>query len=309
MYPHPGERLRIPQRSDHHFHSQVIAFRRRTGTARGPAHQSHRPRRSRRRLRWAGLRSHPALPRRAARERAPVPSQPARSLRRRRDVLKSPAAPASAHDLPTPVRPPTGAQGRNLSTPRPPGSAQSPRCWRTSAPKAPTMTGHCETASLRSMGNTLTKSATTLRGIATPLSWRASRWRTRALSMRKVREILRLRHAAGLSGRAIARSLRLSPVTVKSLHPSRRGGGLSLAAAGVARRCAARAAAAPGGAADAGRDPVPDPGLGGGSPRASPQGGHPRAAVAGVQARRIPGGCSTAGSASCTGPGRRSSTW
>ena len=33
--------------------------------------------------------------------------------------------------------------------------------------------------------------------------------------MRKVREVLRLHHVAGLSGRAIARSLKLSPVTVK----------------------------------------------------------------------------------------------
>ena len=36
----------------------------------------------------------------------------------------------------------------------------------------------------------------------------------KGLSMRKVREVLRLHHAAGLSGRAIARSLKLSPVTV-----------------------------------------------------------------------------------------------
>ena len=37
----------------------------------------------------------------------------------------------------------------------------------------------------------------------------------KGLSMRKVREVLRLHHVAGLSGRAIARSLKLSPVTVK----------------------------------------------------------------------------------------------
>ena len=37
----------------------------------------------------------------------------------------------------------------------------------------------------------------------------------RGLSMRKVREVLRLHYVAGLSGRAIARSLKLSPVTVK----------------------------------------------------------------------------------------------
>ena len=37
----------------------------------------------------------------------------------------------------------------------------------------------------------------------------------KGLSMRKVREVLRLRHVAGLSGRAIARSLKLSPTTVK----------------------------------------------------------------------------------------------
>ena len=36
----------------------------------------------------------------------------------------------------------------------------------------------------------------------------------KGLSMRKVREVLRLHHVAGLSGRAIARSLKLSPVTV-----------------------------------------------------------------------------------------------
>ena len=37
----------------------------------------------------------------------------------------------------------------------------------------------------------------------------------KGLSMRKVREVLQLHHVAGLSGRAIARSLKLSPVTVK----------------------------------------------------------------------------------------------
>ena len=37
----------------------------------------------------------------------------------------------------------------------------------------------------------------------------------KGLSMRKVREVLRLHHVAGLSGRAIARSLKISPVTVK----------------------------------------------------------------------------------------------
>ena len=37
----------------------------------------------------------------------------------------------------------------------------------------------------------------------------------KGLSMRKVREVLRLHHVAGLSGRAIARSLKLSPTTVK----------------------------------------------------------------------------------------------
>ena len=36
----------------------------------------------------------------------------------------------------------------------------------------------------------------------------------KGLSMRKVREVLRLHHVAGLSGRAIARSLKVSPVTV-----------------------------------------------------------------------------------------------
>ena len=37
----------------------------------------------------------------------------------------------------------------------------------------------------------------------------------KGLSMRKVREVLRLHHVTGLSGRAIARSLKLSPTTVK----------------------------------------------------------------------------------------------
>ena len=37
----------------------------------------------------------------------------------------------------------------------------------------------------------------------------------KGLSMRKVREVLRLHHVAGLSGRAIARSLKISPVTVR----------------------------------------------------------------------------------------------
>ena len=35
----------------------------------------------------------------------------------------------------------------------------------------------------------------------------------KGLSMRKVREVLRLHHVAGLSGRAIARSLKVSPAT------------------------------------------------------------------------------------------------
>ena len=37
----------------------------------------------------------------------------------------------------------------------------------------------------------------------------------KGLSMRNVREVLRLHHVAGLSGRAIARSLKVPPVTVK----------------------------------------------------------------------------------------------
>ena len=37
----------------------------------------------------------------------------------------------------------------------------------------------------------------------------------KGLSMRKVREVLRLHHIAGLSSRAIARSLKVSPVTVR----------------------------------------------------------------------------------------------
>ena len=36
----------------------------------------------------------------------------------------------------------------------------------------------------------------------------------KGLSMRKVREVLRLHYAAGLSTRAIARSLKVSPATV-----------------------------------------------------------------------------------------------
>ena len=41
--------------------------------------------------------------------------------------------------------------------------------------------------------------------------------------MRKVREVLRLHHGAGLSGRAIARSLKLSPTTVKRYMASSEG--------------------------------------------------------------------------------------
>ena len=37
----------------------------------------------------------------------------------------------------------------------------------------------------------------------------------KGLSMRKVRELLRLHHVAGVSARAIARSLQVSPVTVR----------------------------------------------------------------------------------------------
>ena len=37
----------------------------------------------------------------------------------------------------------------------------------------------------------------------------------KGLSMRKVREVLRLHHVAGLSGRAIARSLKVSPATAR----------------------------------------------------------------------------------------------
>ena len=49
----------------------------------------------------------------------------------------------------------------------------------------------------------------------------------KGLSMRKVREVLRLHHVAGLSGRAIARSLKLSPVTVKRYVRRAEAAGLS----------------------------------------------------------------------------------
>ena len=105
----------------------------------------------------------------------------------------------------------------------------------------------------------------------------------RGLSMRKVREVLRLHHGAGLSGRAIARSLKLSPTTVKRYIGRAEEAGLSwplpesLDDAQLERR------AAPGGGVDAGRDPVPGARLERGSPRASPQGGDARTAVGGVQ--------------------------
>ena len=65
----------------------------------------------------------------------------------------------------------------------------------------------------------------------------------KGLSMRKVREVLRLHYAAGLSTRAIARSLKVSPATVGKYI--RRGAGSELAAARAARRCGAGAAAVP----------------------------------------------------------------
>ena len=49
----------------------------------------------------------------------------------------------------------------------------------------------------------------------------------KGLSMRKVREVLRLHHVAGLSGRAIARSLKLSPTTVKRYIDRAEEAGLS----------------------------------------------------------------------------------
>ena len=45
--------------------------------------------------------------------------------------------------------------------------------------------------------------------------WEGIAVANRGLSMRKVREVLRLHHVAGLGGRAIARSLKISPVTVR----------------------------------------------------------------------------------------------
>ena len=46
----------------------------------------------------------------------------------------------------------------------------------------------------------------------------------KGLSMRKVREVLRLHHVAGLSARAIARSLKVSPVYVRRTSGSERLG-------------------------------------------------------------------------------------
>ena len=58
----------------------------------------------------------------------------------------------------------------------------------------------------------------------------------RRLSMRKIREVLRLYHAAGMSVRAIARSVKASPSTVGEYIRRAQVHGLGLAVAGVARR-------------------------------------------------------------------------
>ena len=106
--------------------------------------------------------------------------------------------------------------------------------------------------------------------------------------MRKIREVLRLHYSAGLSIRAIARSLKASPSTVREYILRAQEQGLawplpeSLDDAQLERRRLP-------GAAAAGRDPVPGAGLEPGSPRASPQRGDPRAAVAGVQGGASPG--------------------
>ena len=68
----------------------------------------------------------------------------------------------------------------------------------------------------------------------------------KGLSMRKVREVLRLHYAAGLSTRAIARSLKVSPATVGKYIRRAEEQGLSwplpepLDDAALERRCSPR---------------------------------------------------------------------
>ena len=127
--------------------------------------------------------------------------------------------------------------------------------------------------------------------------------------MRKIREVLRLHYAAGLNIRAIARSLKASPSTVREYILRAQAQGLtwplpeSLDDGQLERRLLPGAPSMPGEA----RFPMPDWST-----------VHRELRRKGVTLvllwqeylkRRIPKGCSTAGSASGTGRGRRSSTW
>ena len=125
----------------------------------------------------------------------------------------------------------------------------------------------------------------------------------KGLSMRKVREVLRLHHVAGLSGRAIARSLKLSPTTVKRYIVRAEEAGLSwplpesLDDAQLERRLLPGAVSMPG-----------EPGLrcptGAEFTASFAARGSPLRCCGRSTRRSIPRGCSTAGSASYTGRGR-----
>ena len=91
------------------------------------------------------------------------------------------------------------------------------------------------------------------------------------LSMRKLRELLRLRLANGLSQRAIARSLGLSQGAVCDYLDRARRAGLSWPCRELARRCRARAPAVPA-CADNPCRAASAAGLGGGPSRAAPAG-------------------------------------
>ena len=125
--------------------------------------------------------------------------------------------------------------------------------------------------------------------------------------MRKIREVLRLHHDAGMGIRAISRSLKASPSTVREYLIRAKAQGLSwplpesLDDARLLQRLLSDAGAE--------REPVPAPGLEQGSTASCAARGSPSRCCGRSTRRFIPRGCSTVGSVGSTGRGPRRWTW
>ena len=129
----------------------------------------------------------------------------------------------------------------------------------------------------------------------------------KGLSMRKVREVLRLHYAAGLSTRAIARSLKVSPATVGKYIRRAEEQGLSWPLPEPLDDAALERRLFPAPVLSA--DTAPVAGVERGAPRVAFNRTWTLALLCRSTRRPTPGGCSTAGSATNTGRGPRSSTW